>query len=88
LSQLLIKIARKPVQIEVSAVPVLFELLGFLLKAAVSYHLSPVGSGIVAGNCSTGGLGCRTSPHFIPHSAVRFSISNRQFPSPSALRLQ
>jgi hypothetical protein len=40
LSELLGAIAREPVQIEVSAVRILFELLGFLLKQAVSYQLS------------------------------------------------
>jgi len=32
LSELLVEVAREPVQDEVSAVRVLFELLGFLLK--------------------------------------------------------
>jgi hypothetical protein len=40
LSELLDAIAREPVQIEVSAVRILFELLGFLLKTAVSCQLS------------------------------------------------
>jgi len=40
LSELLDEIAGEPVQVEVSAVRILFELLGFLLKTAVSYQLS------------------------------------------------
>jgi hypothetical protein len=40
LSELLGAIAREPVQIEVSAVRILFELLGFLLKPAVGYQFS------------------------------------------------
>jgi hypothetical protein len=40
LSELLDEIAREPVQVEVSAVWILFELLGFLLKQAVGYQLS------------------------------------------------
>jgi len=40
LSELLDEIAGEPVQVEVSAVRILFELLGFLLKQAVSYQLS------------------------------------------------
>ena len=35
LSELLVEIAREPVQVEVSDVRVLFELLGFLLREAV-----------------------------------------------------
>jgi hypothetical protein len=33
LSELLVEVAREPVQVKVSAVRVLFELLGFLLRA-------------------------------------------------------
>jgi hypothetical protein len=42
LSELLDEIAGEPVQVEVSAVRILFELLGFLLKTAVSFQLSAV----------------------------------------------
>jgi hypothetical protein len=86
LSELLIKIARKPVQVDVSAVRVLFELLGFLLK-----RMSAPGSGIVSANYSTGGLGVtplHTSIFQFSIQRFGFPISNRQFPSPSALRLQ
>jgi hypothetical protein len=41
LSELLDEVAGEPVQVEVSAVRVLFELLGFLLKG--SYQLSAFG---------------------------------------------
>jgi hypothetical protein len=40
LSELLDAIAREPVQIEVSAVRILFELFGFLLKQALGYQFS------------------------------------------------
>jgi len=40
LSELLDATAREPVQIEVAAVRVLFELLGFLLKEAIGGQLS------------------------------------------------
>jgi hypothetical protein len=39
LSELLDKVAGKPLQVEVSAVRVLFELLGFLLETAISFRL-------------------------------------------------
>jgi hypothetical protein len=41
LSELLVEIAREPVQVEVSDVRVLLELLGFLLRALVSKSLTP-----------------------------------------------
>jgi hypothetical protein len=49
LSELLGTVAGKPVQVEVSAVRVLFELLGFLLKksclrSAVSFHVASLRS--------------------------------------------
>jgi hypothetical protein len=39
LSELLDKVAGKPLQVEVSAVRVLFELLGLLLETAISFQL-------------------------------------------------
>jgi hypothetical protein len=50
LSELFDEIAREPLQVEVSAVRILFKLLGFLLKKllAISYQLSVTPSKLFA----------------------------------------